>query len=47
VVVIGILWTVIWAIYYLVIARGFGHGNDWRASQEQAQTPTGSTPSRS
>jgi amino acid transporter, AAT family len=47
VVVIGILWTVIWALYYLIIARGFGHGHDWRASQVQAQTPTGSTPPRS
>jgi hypothetical protein len=45
-VVIGILWTVICAIYYLVIARGFGHGHDWRASQAQVQTPTGPTPPR-
>lgn len=47
VVVIGILWTVIWAVYYLIIARRFGHGHDWRASQTSAQTPTAPTPPRS
>ena len=39
VVVIGIIWTLIWAAYYLVIARGFGHGHEWRAQQAQAQSP--------
>src|SRR5438270_820142 len=39
VVVIGILWTLIWAAYYLLIARGFGHGHEWRASQGRAQPP--------
>lgn len=44
VVVIGILWTVVWAIYYLLIARGFGHGHEWRASQGRAQPPAGAAP---
>jgi hypothetical protein len=37
VVVIGIVWTAVWAVYYLLIARGFGHGHEWRASQGQSQ----------
>jgi L-asparagine transporter-like permease len=47
VVVIGIIWTLVWAVYYLTIARGFSHGHDWRASQTQAQTPTAPTPPHS
>jgi L-asparagine transporter-like permease len=39
VVVIGILWTLVWAVYYLLIARGFGHGHEWRASQGRGQPP--------
>ena len=45
VVVIGIVWTALWAIYYLAIARGWGHGHQWRASQEEAQAPP-ATPRR-
>ncbi len=33
VVVIGVIWTIIWALYYLIIARRFTHGEAWRASQ--------------
>jgi L-asparagine transporter-like permease len=46
VVVIGIIWTLIWAAYYLVIARGFGHGHEWRAQQAQAQSPPPTTSPR-
>ncbi len=46
VVVIGIVWTAVWAVYYLLIARGFGHGHEWRASQGRGQPPeAGAAPS--
>ena len=33
-VVIGIIWTVIWALYFLLIGRRFTHGERWRAQQQ-------------
>lgn len=32
-VVIGIIWTVVWALYFLFIGRRFTHGQEWKAQQ--------------
>jgi hypothetical protein len=35
-VVVGVIWTIIWSVYYLAYARRrFRHGGEWR-SQEDA-----------
>lgn len=36
-VVIGIVWTLIWAVYFLVFGRRFRHADAWRAQQEAAR----------
>ena len=33
VVVIGLVWTAVWAVYYLAIGRNFTHGSKWRAAE--------------
>jgi L-asparagine transporter-like permease len=33
-VVIGIIWTIVWGLYFLLIGRRFKHGEVWRAQQE-------------
>jgi L-asparagine transporter-like permease len=35
-IVIGIIWTVVWGIYFLTIGRHFKHGETWRASEAAA-----------
>jgi L-asparagine transporter-like permease len=34
-VILGIIWTVVWAVYFLLIGRRFSHGDEWRASQNR------------
>ncbi|HKC75951.1 MAG TPA: amino acid permease [Chloroflexota bacterium] len=34
-VVVGIVWTIVWALYYLAIGRTFTHGEAWRAGQDR------------
>ena len=34
VVVLGLVWTLVWAVYFLLIGRRFTHGEAWRAHQE-------------
>lgn len=40
VVVIGLVWTLIWAIYYLVIGRTFTHGARWQAAEAERAATT-------
>ena len=33
-VVVGVLWTLIWALYFTTIGRSFRHGEAWRADEQ-------------
>jgi L-asparagine transporter-like permease len=43
-VVVGIVWTIVWALYYLAIGRNFKHGQAWRAAQDTLITSSDSAP---
>jgi L-asparagine transporter-like permease len=34
-VILGIIWTIVWAVYFLLIGRRFSHGEQWRAAQNR------------
>lgn len=41
-IVVGVIWTVVWAIYYLAYARrAFSHGADWRRQEDEVAAQTG------
>jgi L-asparagine transporter-like permease len=36
-VVLGVIWTVIWAIYFVVVTPRFTHGEEWQKAQAEAE----------
>lgn len=44
-IVVGVIWTVIWAIYYLAFARRrFSHGDEWRSQEDAVAAQTADSP---
>jgi len=40
-VVVGVIWTIIWSIYFLAYARRrFGHGDEWRSQEDAVAAET-------
>ena len=40
-VVVGVIWTIIWSIYFLTYARRrFGHGDEWRSQEDAVAAET-------
>jgi L-asparagine transporter-like permease len=45
-IVVGVIWTVVWSIYYLAYARRkFEHGAEWRSQEEAVAAETAEGPS--
>jgi L-asparagine transporter-like permease len=42
-VVVGLLWTLIWALYYVALGRTFTHGEAWRSAQAVGQAVAGTS----
>jgi len=43
-VVVGVIWTIIWSVYYLAYARRrFGHGAEWRSQEDAVAAETTET----
>lgn len=43
-VVVGVIWTVVWAVYYLAYARRkFTHGTEWRSQEDAVAAGTAQT----
>jgi L-asparagine transporter-like permease len=46
-IVVGVIWTIVWAVYYLAVARrAFSHGAQWRSREDEvaAETVTAAEP---
>ena len=44
-IVVGVIWTVVWAIYYLAFARrAFSHGAQWRSREDDVAADTAPEP---
>ena len=44
-IVVGVIWTVVWAIYYLAYARrAFSHGAEWRSQEDDVAAQTAAAP---
>lgn len=44
-IVVGVIWTVVWSIYYLAYARRkFGHGEEWRSQEDAVAAETAELP---
>ena len=40
-IVVGVIWTIVWAIYYLAFARRrFSHGEEWRSQEDLVAAQT-------
>jgi L-asparagine transporter-like permease len=44
-IVVGVIWTVVWSVYYLAFARRkFTHGAEWRSREDAVAAQTAETP---
>lgn len=44
-IVVGVIWTIIWSVYYLAFARRrFSHGDEWRSQEDAIAAQTADAP---